>query len=133
MAAVSLHASLLSHRNQAFPWEILKFIKSSCTVKYLITTVLTCNWMSMRLKKSLCVIFLPLHLSRNINSERNDLISICSRNHSGVFLAMYQILLKDTLKAFNDFKNKPQKCMKCFLMYRSMYILKVYSVHYTLR
>ena len=31
-------------------------------------------------------------------------------------------------------KNKEQKCLKqCFLICKSMYILKVYSVHYTLR
>ena len=42
--------------------------------------------------------------------------------------------LKDTLKAFNDFKNKQQKWMKkYFLMCKSIYILKVYSIHYTLR
>ena len=40
--------------------------------------------------------------------------------------------LKDTLKAFGDFKNKQQKCMKgCFLMGKSMYIIKcIYNVHY---
>ena len=40
----------------------------------------------------------------------------------------------DTRKPFDDFKNKQQKCMKlCFLICKSMYILKVYSIHYTLR
>ena len=43
-------------------------------------------------------------------------------------------ILKDTLKAFGDFRNKQQKCMKeCFLMSKIMFILKVYSIHYTLR
>ena len=43
-------------------------------------------------------------------------------------------LLKDTLKAFNNFKNKQQKCMKkCFLISKSIHILKVYSIHYRLR
>ena len=36
--------------------------------------------------------------------------------------------LKDTVKAFYDFRNNQQKCMKqCFLIYKSMYILEVYS------
>ena len=43
-------------------------------------------------------------------------------------------ILKDTLKAFGDFRNKQQKCMKeYFLMSKIMFILKVYSIHYTLR
>ena len=43
-------------------------------------------------------------------------------------------LLKDTLKPFGNYKNKLQKCMKqCFSICKSMYILKVYSVHFTLR
>ena len=43
-------------------------------------------------------------------------------------------LFKDTLKAFDDFRNKQQKYVKyCFLICKSMYILKVYSIHYTLR
>ena len=42
--------------------------------------------------------------------------------------------VKDTLKGFGDFKNKQQKCMKwCFLMCKSMCILKLYSIYYTLR
>ena len=43
----------------------------------------------------------------------------------------FRTKLKDTLKAFNDLKNEQQKCnsMKCFLIYKSMYILKVYSLH----
>ena len=42
--------------------------------------------------------------------------------------------LKDTLKAFKNFRHKQQKCMKQnFLTYKSIYVLKVYSVHYTLR
>ena len=43
-------------------------------------------------------------------------------------------LIKDTLKAFDNFKNKQPKCMKqCFLICKSIYILKVYLIHYTLR
>ena len=35
--------------------------------------------------------------------------------------------IKDALKAFDDFKNKQQKCMKqCFLVCKIMHILKVY-------
>ena len=42
--------------------------------------------------------------------------------------------IKGTMEAFNDFKNKQQKCMKqCFLICKSMYILEVFSIHYTLR
>ena len=42
--------------------------------------------------------------------------------------------IKDALQAFDDFRNKWQKCMKeCFLIGKSMYILKVHSIHYTLR
>ena len=40
---------------------------------------------------------------------------------------------KDTLKAFGEFKNKHQKCTKCFLICQKIHILKVYSKHYTLR
>ena len=41
---------------------------------------------------------------------------------------------KDTLKTFDDFKNKQQKfTKKCFLICKSIYILKVYSIHYTLK
>ena len=46
------------------------------------------------------------------------------------------ILIKDTLKAFDDFRNKDQKCMIFFFFFlisKSMYILKVYSVHYAVR
>ena len=44
------------------------------------------------------------------------------------------VIIKDTLKAFDDFNNKQQKCMEyCFLIYKSMYILKVNSIHYTLK
>ena len=40
----------------------------------------------------------------------------------------------DTLKAFNDFKNKQQKCMKqCILICKSIYIRKVSQLHFTLR
>ena len=42
--------------------------------------------------------------------------------------------IKDALQAFDDFRNKRQKCMReCFLIGKSMYILKVHSIHYTLR
>ena len=41
---------------------------------------------------------------------------------------------KDTLKAFDDFRNKQQNCMSnVFLICKSMYIPKVYSAHYKLR
>ena len=41
--------------------------------------------------------------------------------------------LKDTLKAFNDFKKKQQKCKKwCFLICKSKCILKVYSIQKTI-
>ena len=40
---------------------------------------------------------------------------------------------KATLKAFDDFKNKQQKCIKYYLFIcKSMYILKVYEIHYTM-
>ena len=42
------------------------------------------------------------------------------------------MLFKDTLKAFDDFKNKQNKYEVIFLMCKSTYILKVYSIHYTL-
>ena len=43
-------------------------------------------------------------------------------------------MLTNALKILDDFKNKQQKCMKkCFLKCKVMYILKVYSVQYTLR
>ena len=58
-----------------------------------------------------------------------------------MFCKKFQIFkitfLKDTLKAFDDFKNKQQKCLKwCFLMVflcKSMYILKVCSIYYALK
>ena len=37
--------------------------------------------------------------------------------------------IKDTLNAFNDLENKQQ----CFFICKSIYNLKVYSIHYTLR
>ena len=44
------------------------------------------------------------------------------------------ILIKDTLKAFDGFRNKQQKCMKlCFMVSKNIYIMKVFSIHYTLR
>ena len=44
------------------------------------------------------------------------------------------VSFKDTLKACDDFKNKQKNCMKlCFLIRKSMYNLKVYSIRYTLR
>ena len=43
-------------------------------------------------------------------------------------------ILKDTLMVFDDLKNKQKKCMKeCFLICKSIYVLKVYYIHYTLR
>ena len=43
-------------------------------------------------------------------------------------------LIEDTLKPFDDVKDKQQKCMKkFFLICKRMYILEVYSIHYTLR
>ena len=42
--------------------------------------------------------------------------------------------LKDTLKAFDDFKNKQKNVLSnVFLICKSMFILKVYSILYTLR
>ena len=42
--------------------------------------------------------------------------------------------LRIQLKAFDNFKNKQQKCRKlCFLVCKSMYIVKVYLIHYILR
>ena len=41
--------------------------------------------------------------------------------------------LKDILKAFDDFKNKQKTMKQCFLICESMYILKVFSIHYTVR
>ena len=42
--------------------------------------------------------------------------------------------IKDTLKAFGDFKNKQKTVwLNFFLICKSMVILKVYSIHYTLR
>ena len=54
----------------------------------------------------------------NGNKKKNDVIPV-----------------KDTLKAFDDFKSKSKKVYEVmFLTCKSMYILKVYSIHYnTLR
>ena len=42
-------------------------------------------------------------------------------------------LIKVTLKTFGDFKKKQLKCMKkCFLIGKSIYLSKVYSIYYTL-
>ena len=44
------------------------------------------------------------------------------------------VYFKDTLKAFDDFKNKQKSFMKWyFLICKTMSILKVYSIHYILR
>ena len=40
--------------------------------------------------------------------------------------------IKHIFKAFNDFKNKQQLYELFFLVSKSIYILKVYSIHYTL-
>ena len=51
---------------------------------------------------------------------------------SNLFQAMS--ILKDTLKAFDDFKNKQNTAgNNIFLIRKSMYILKVYSIHSILR
>ena len=72
--------------------------------------------------------------SRNLTKEVNWIFviyfpfwylmnCICSPNDS-----------KNTLKAFDDFRLKQQKFMKkCFLTCKCMYILKVYSIRYTLK
>ena len=51
---------------------------------------------------------------------------------SSVNMSIYVYILKDMLQAFDDFRSKQLKCIKkCFLICRSAYILKVYSIHYT--
>ena len=52
-------------------------------------------------------------------------------NNAFYFILKALSVLKDTLKAFDDFKNK-QKGV-CFFICKSMYDLKLYSIHYTLR
>ena len=43
-------------------------------------------------------------------------------------------LVKDILKALDDFENRQQKSVyECFLIWKGIYILKVYSIHGTLR
>ena len=61
-------------------------------------------------------------------SQKQYLLFIC------YVMMNLSVIIKDTLKAFDDFNNKQQKCMEyCFLIYKSMYILKVNSIHYTLK
>ena len=43
------------------------------------------------------------------------------------------VSLKDTLKVFNVLKNKQKLCKVIFLICKSMYIVKVYSILYTMR
>ena len=43
------------------------------------------------------------------------------------------IIVKDTLKAFYDFKNKQKRYKVMFLICKTMHVLKVHSIHYTLR
>ena len=43
------------------------------------------------------------------------------------------VQLKDTLKVFDDFKNKKNGVLSNFLICKSMYMLEVYLIHYTLR
>ena len=53
-----------------------------------------------------------------------QLYALCSKRKN------IEIFIKDTLKVFDDFKIKQQKCVKkCFLICKSMYILKV-SIHW---
>ena len=47
--------------------------------------------------------------------------------------SMIKIVFKDTLKAFDDFKKKPKGYEVIFLLCKSMYILKLYLIQYTLR
>ena len=56
-------------------------------------------------------------------------VCICLINRYFINFEIY--LLKNTLKAFNDFKNKQKKV--CFFTCRSMHIMKVHSIYYTLR
>ena len=42
-------------------------------------------------------------------------------------------VIKDTLKAFDDFKDKKKAYEVMFLICKSMCALEVYSIHYTLR
>ena len=41
-------------------------------------------------------------------------------------------LVKDTLKALDNFKNKQKSAYKFFSICKIMFILEVYSIHYTL-
>ena len=59
------------------------------------------------------------------------------RSRHGRKYSKYKMMvtcIKDTLKAFDNLKKKAKKYMKyCFLICKSIYILKVCSIHYTLR
>ena len=49
-------------------------------------------------------------------------------------LQQIKLLVKDTLKAFDDFLNKQKSVWShVFFICEGLYILKVYSIHYTLR
>ena len=46
---------------------------------------------------------------------------------------IFSNILKNTLKALGDFRHAKKFMKYFFVIYESMYILKVYSIHYTLR
>ena len=55
------------------------------------------------------------------------------RRYLEVPIFAIQVQIKETLKVFDDFKNNQKVYEVIFLTYKSIYILKVYSILYTLR
>ena len=63
------------------------------------------------------------------STERNDSLKALQIIRNSILAQSFCSKLGISLKAFNDFKNKQQKCMKYyFLIWKSTYILRVYSV-----
>ena len=72
--------------------------------------------------------------TRPLEKELHQMIGKGLTDSSYKILNKINLKLKGTLKVFDDFKNKQQKCVKyCFLICKRIYILKVYSIHDPLR
>ena len=124
-------------RNSFFPFAVIEWSKLDLIVR---------NSESLNIfKKSLLKFIRPsrrIRLDMSVfNCHKPRVVKLLTRVrlslshlHEQKFKHGFEDSLKDTLKAFNNFKNKQRKYMKqYFLIRKSMYILKVYSIQYTLR
>ena len=113
-------ATILNKRLQhrCFLVNIAKFLRTTFSIEHLL-------WLLLIFNVFWCVPKWLVKIEPAFPWIRSGLI---------VETEILKSIVKNTLKAFDGFKNKQQNCMKyCFLLCKSIYFLKVYSVHYTLR